>query len=158
MVLRCLVVDDDDRFLTLAREILEGGGITVAGTARAGAEALRLFADLAPDVVLVDVHLGPERGIDVARLLADAGGGAGPGNRAVVILVSVYGEEDLAGLASAGPVTAFLPKADLSAQAVRAVVAARRDGGGAAAPLGGGAGAPPGIRAFREGLRGRGEP
>ena len=59
MQLRCVIVDDDDEFLTVAQALLERGGLTVAGVAHSSAEAVQRIQALRPDVVLIDIRLGP---------------------------------------------------------------------------------------------------
>jgi DNA-binding NarL/FixJ family response regulator len=111
MTLRCVIVDDSPAFVAAARSLLERQGVTVLGTAATGAEAVRLAADLHPDVMLVDIDLGPESGFDLARRLAES---AAP----PVILISTYAEEDYADLIAGSPALGFIPKATLSAAAI----------------------------------------
>jgi len=114
VVLRCLIVDDTPAFLAAARGLLERQGVSVVGTVTTGAEALQQAAALRPDVVLVDMDLDGESGLDLARRLhRDAGGTASP-----VILISTHAVEDYADLIAAGPAVGFLPKISLSADAV----------------------------------------
>ena len=54
MRIRCLIVDDNPSFLVAARVLLERQGLTIAGVASTGAEALRQAETLRPNVVLVD--------------------------------------------------------------------------------------------------------
>jgi two-component system nitrate/nitrite response regulator NarL len=115
--LRCLIVDDSARFLAAARDALEREGMAVVGVASTGAQALRLAAELRPDVTLVDIDLGGESGLDVARALSRSAG------RTPVILISTHAEEDYAGLIADSPAIGFLPKTALSARAVRNVLA-----------------------------------
>ena len=67
--MRCLIVDDSAHFVAAARGLLEREGVAVVGVASTGADALRCFEELRPDVTLVDVHLGGESGFDVAEQL-----------------------------------------------------------------------------------------
>ena len=94
MPLRCLLVDDNDAFLETARTLLERQGVQVAGVASNIAGALRQARALRPDVVLVDIGLGEERGFELARLLAADGqdGQDGQRVRADVILISAQAE------------------------------------------------------------------
>jgi CheY-like chemotaxis protein len=118
MALRSLIVDDNARFLSAARRLLERQGIAVVGVASSGAEAVEMADELRPDVALVDIDLGAESGFDVARRLAGAGG---PG-RSPVVLISAYPEVDFAELIAASPAVGFLPKADVSATSIREVL------------------------------------
>jgi DNA-binding NarL/FixJ family response regulator len=119
MTLRCLIVDDNDVFLEAARALLEREGLTIAGVASTSAEALRTAEMLQPEVVLVDVSLGEESGLELARrLVADFDHGA------TVILISTRSETDVADLVAPSPAAGFLSKAELSADAIRSL----RDG------------------------------
>jgi DNA-binding NarL/FixJ family response regulator len=118
MAIRVLIVDDNAQFLAAARVLLEREGLTVAGVASTRAEALRQVEDLRPDVVLVDVFLGDESGLELAQRLIEDGWSKG----ATVILISTHAEDDLADLIAASRVAGFLQKAELSARAVRTIV------------------------------------
>jgi two-component system nitrate/nitrite response regulator NarL len=119
VALRCLIVDDNAAFVTAARELLEREGMVVTGVASNRAAAIALAREHRPDVALVDVDLGEECGFDVARSLA----GAHVHEAVRVVLVSAHGEPELAELIAASPAVGFLPKAALSARAVRAALA-----------------------------------
>ena len=96
-MLRCLIVDDSPRFLDAARGLLERQGISVVGVASSSAEALAFSAELRPDVTLVDIDLGGESGLELARRLhGGVGSGSGP-----VILISTHAEQDYAELIAA---------------------------------------------------------
>jgi DNA-binding NarL/FixJ family response regulator len=123
-MLRCLIVDDSPRFLDAARGLLERQGITVVGVASTSAEALARAAALRPDVTLVDVDLGGESGLELARRLHDQAGPA----RAPVILISTHAEADYAELVAASPAVGFLAKVALSAGAIRDLLAGQGDG------------------------------
>ena len=88
------------------------------GVARNGAEALEQAQALRPDVVLVDVFLGDESGFDTARRLVDDGRvGA-----VSVIMTSTRAEVDLGDLVADSRAHGFLPKLELSAQAIRRIL------------------------------------
>jgi CheY-like chemotaxis protein len=69
---RCLIADDSAAFVDAARGLLERQGIAVVGVASSGAEAVRRFIELRPDVILVDINLGAESGFDVVDQLTAA--------------------------------------------------------------------------------------
>ena len=118
MEMRCLIVDDNRSFLEAARVLLEREGLTVVGITTTAAEALRQTETLRPDVVLVDISLGQESGFDLARrLVEDCQTG-----EATVILTSTHAEEEFVELIAACPAASFLPKAELSAGAIRRIV------------------------------------
>jgi DNA-binding NarL/FixJ family response regulator len=118
-----LIVDDNRRFLEAARTLLEREGLTVAGIASTGADALRAIASLRPDVVLVDVSLGDESGFELARRMVAADNGDGG---ARVIMISTRSESDLADLIARSPAVGFVSKGDLSATAIRGILDGHR--------------------------------
>lgn len=122
MALRSLIVDDNTHFLTAARDLLEREGVEVVGVASSGAEALQLAGMLRPDVALVDIDLGDESGLDLARRLVDA-----DGERSRVVLISAYSENDFADLIAASPAVGFLSKAELSAAKIEEVLQMGQD-------------------------------
>jgi DNA-binding NarL/FixJ family response regulator len=122
-MLRCLIVDDNRRFLDAARDLLDLQGITVVGMASSGAEALRQVEELRPDVMLVDIDLGEESGFELARRLDRDVGPVPPR----MILISTHAEQDYAELIAASPAVGFLPKSALSAAAIRGLLDGRGD-------------------------------
>ena len=114
VALRCLIVDDNAEFLQAAQTLLERQGLVVAGVASNGADAVDRARELRPDVILLDIALGAESGFDVARRLAVENGFG-----AHVVLVSTHAESDFADLIAATPAAGFMPKSDLSADAIR---------------------------------------
>jgi DNA-binding NarL/FixJ family response regulator len=117
--LRCLIVDDNAYFLEAAADLLTRQGVRVAGLASASADALRMTRELRPDVVLVDIMLGDQSGIDLARRLAEADSGG-----LVIILISTHAEADFADLIQEAPVAGFVPKSELSASTIRQLAGA----------------------------------
>lgn len=119
VVRRCLIVDDNERFLAVARASLEREGLEVLGTAKTIAEALTKVNGLRPDIILVDIALGQESGFELARQIVDSH----PDLGACIVLISTRREEDFADLITASPAVGFLSKVRLSARAVRELVA-----------------------------------
>jgi DNA-binding NarL/FixJ family response regulator len=118
--LRCLIIDDSPDFLEAARRLLEREGIAIAGVASSGDEAVQLASKLRPDVTLIDIDLGVEDGFAVAhRLAASDGQPAGK-----LILISTHGEDEFADLIEGSPAIGFVPKSELSADAIRALAGA----------------------------------
>jgi DNA-binding NarL/FixJ family response regulator len=117
--LRVLIVDDSRHFLKAARAALEQDGVNVIGVASSSAEALKLAPDLGPDLILVDVDLGDESGLDLARQFAAI-------DAAPVILISAYPASELAELIAASPVLGFVSKSDLSAAAISQLLGNQR--------------------------------
>ena len=119
--MRCLLVDDNEAFVEIARRILDPSGVKVTGTASNIAEAVLRVSELRPDIVLIDITLGEENGFDLARRLAelDAPGPA-------VIMISSDTEDDYMDLMAEGHALGFLPKAELSADGIRGLLGEAR--------------------------------
>lgn len=113
--MRCVIVDDDERFIQFAQNLLQQDGVTVVGAASSRAEAVQRVEALRPDVVLIDIRVGEESGFDVARRLADNG------PPAALIMISAH-LADYAGLIAKSPVAGFVPKAELSASAIHRIL------------------------------------
>jgi DNA-binding NarL/FixJ family response regulator len=121
MAFRLLIVDDSRAFLEAARSLLEREGVDVVGIASTTAEALSREAQLRPEVALVDITLGAESGFELTRRLREND----PAGRLRVILVSTHTEADFADLIAESPAIGFLPKSELSAEAIRRVLEGR---------------------------------
>jgi DNA-binding NarL/FixJ family response regulator len=113
-----LIVDDHAVFRTSARSLLERGGLRVVGEAATGAEALALVAELRPSVVLLDIQLPDCNGFEVAERLR-----AMP-DPPHVILTSSRDSRDFGSLVARAAARGFVSKSELSAEAVRALLAA----------------------------------
>jgi DNA-binding NarL/FixJ family response regulator len=113
-----LIVDDNGSFLDAARVLLEREGLSVVGVASTGAEALRRAEELRPDVLLVDITLGRESGFELTRRLVEDG----RGKRSAVILISPHSEADFADLIAESQAIGFVPKSELSAEAIRRIL------------------------------------
>jgi DNA-binding NarL/FixJ family response regulator len=116
MSLRVLIVDDSPVFLDAARRLLERDGLSVVGAASTSATAIDATERLRPDVVLVDIMLGRESGIDLARRLVERSVGGVP---AIVILISTESEDDFSELIDASRARGFVHKTELSAAAIQ---------------------------------------
>jgi two-component system, NarL family, nitrate/nitrite response regulator NarL len=125
MPLSVVLVDDSLTFMESARTLLEQEGIRVVGTASTPEAAIECVRTAGPDVVLVDVHLGSVSGFDVARQLAPE-----PSTAPVVIMVSTAPREDIEPLLDDTPAAGFVPKVELAAAAIEAIVTSAREGAG----------------------------
>jgi response regulator of citrate/malate metabolism len=104
-VIGVLVVDDDFMVARIhARFVEQTDGFEVVGTAHTGTDALRLVAELAPDLVLLDVHLPDVGGLEVlARLRAE-------GHQTAVLMVTAERGADAVRTALHGGAMQYLVK------------------------------------------------
>ena len=118
MVVRLLIVDDNERFLAASRAILQRQGLEVIAVARSTAEGLLQAQLLRPDLVLVDIGLGADSGFELARQLASEEDTADLN----VILISTHAEDDFAELIRESPAVGFVSKWELSRFAIESVL------------------------------------
>jgi DNA-binding NarL/FixJ family response regulator len=116
---RVVVVDDHELIRSGTKQILDGAtGFTVVGEAEDREGALRVIAEVLPDVVLVDIRLPTVNGIDLAREIV-----AGfP--RAKVLILSAYDDDDYVRTALAAGVAGYLLKTTPSDELIRSIRAA----------------------------------
>ncbi|HEY0538291.1 MAG TPA: response regulator [Actinoallomurus sp.] len=125
MAVRCLIIDDDDGFLDVARALLEREQISVVGVASNSAGAIRLMAAARPDVMLIDVNLGDESGFDLVDSIIGVDSSAPP----ILILISTYTLDDYIDLPVPGA-AAFVRKSDLSGTTIRRILVDAAHGSG----------------------------
>jgi DNA-binding NarL/FixJ family response regulator len=115
MATTVLIVDDHPGFRASARKLLEAEGFEIVGEAGDGGTAVEQAATLAPDLVLLDVHLPDIDGFEVAdRVIADGA--------AAVILISSRSDGELEPRIRASGARGFVSKADLSGTNLRALL------------------------------------
>ena len=113
MTVRILIVDDHPLTRDALAALLAQGGFDVVGEAADGAEALRAVEELHPDVVLLDVQLPDIDGFDVAARLTKTNSHA-----PAVVLTSSRDGSDFGPLVAYSGARGFVPKAELSAEAL----------------------------------------
>ncbi|KQY63779.1 MULTISPECIES: response regulator [unclassified Nocardioides] len=100
-----LIVDDDFMVASIHTKFVERtDGFQVVGVAATGASALAEIERLAPELVLLDVHLPDMTGIDVLRTLR------GGGNDVGVVMVTAAREADTVRAAAANGAAHYLVK------------------------------------------------
>ncbi len=110
---RVLIVDDHGPFRSIAGQLLTADGFVVVGEAADGAAAIRVCAQLHPDIVVLDVQLPDLDGFAVAALLTTRA--AAP----VVVLVSSRSRADYGSRIVECGARGYLAKAELSGRALR---------------------------------------
>jgi DNA-binding NarL/FixJ family response regulator len=104
---RILIVDDRACFRDVARALLEFRGYDVVGEAADSGQAKAAVARLAPDGVLLDVHLGADNGFVVAAELTRSAPGL------AVLLTSADADHDYFSAAGASGACGFVHKREL---------------------------------------------
>jgi len=115
-----LIVDDNSAFRAAARQLLERSGFVVVAEAGDGVEGLRAAAEHVPGLAIVDVQLPDLDGFEVAERLRALE--AAP----EVILTSSLDGADFGALVAGSSARGFIPKAELSARAIDALLAPTR--------------------------------
>ena len=70
--IRVLLADDDERFLQSLQELIQKQPeLTVVGAAKDGLEAIELTDELAPDAVVIDLHMPLLDGVMLKTELID---------------------------------------------------------------------------------------
>jgi DNA-binding NarL/FixJ family response regulator len=77
-------VDDHDLFRTGLRNLLEERGVQIAGEAGSGEVAVRLVRELAPEVVVMDLHMPGMSGVEAIKHIASVA----PLTRVLVLTIS----------------------------------------------------------------------
>jgi response regulator NasT len=115
---RILICEDETIIRLDLRAICERAGLEVVGEARDGVEALRLAAELEPDVVVMDVQMPKLDGIEAARqLLAE--------RPVAIVVVTAFPQEELVRRAVEAGVFAYLVKPFRENDVLPAIHAAR---------------------------------
>ncbi|MCK4539230.1 MAG: response regulator, partial [Candidatus Krumholzibacteria bacterium] len=74
MEIRALIVDDEQLARDEMKYLLEDiSGLTIAGEAGGGEEAVRMVLELKPDIMFLDIQMPVMDGFQVIRALASAG-------------------------------------------------------------------------------------
>lgn len=124
-----VVVADDQTVVRDGIVMLLGllPGIEVLGSAGDGAEAVRLTAELAPDVVLMDLRMPRCDGVEATRRIR----AAHPGTD--VVALTTYGDDDSLFSALRAGARGYLTK-DAGAEEIARAIADVRSGGAGLAP------------------------
>lgn len=94
---KIMIVDDELFFRELLRDMLESEGFTIVGEAADGAEAVAKYRELRPDVVVMDIFMPGENGIDATKEIM-----AFDANARVLICSGVGYDDDIAAATNAG--------------------------------------------------------
>ena len=114
---RVLIIDDNTDFRAVARQLLERHGFAVVAEAETGIRGIERAQEHRPDLVLVDVQLPDIDGFEVAERLSQLD------IPVDVILTSSLDGTDFGALVARSSALGFVPKAELSASAIEALLA-----------------------------------
>lgn len=114
-----LIIDDNAVFRRQARAVLESDGLVVVGEAADGSSGVSETRRLHPDLVLLDIGLPDIEGFEVAQSLA------GADQPPLVILTSSRDAREYGPRLGESAAIGFVPKDELSGQAIRALLDAR---------------------------------
>lgn len=125
---RVVLADDQPLVRAALRMVItDAPDLDVVGEAGTGAEAVRLVAELAPDVVVMDIRMPGTDGIGATRQIT-----TGPGTTQVVVLTTFDEDEYVYGALRAGA-AGFLVK-DMALDDILAAVRTVASGDGLIAP------------------------
>ncbi|OMI39709.1 response regulator [Streptomyces sparsogenes] len=125
---RVLLADDQPLVRAALRMVItDAPDVEVVGEAGDGAEAVRLTAELAPDVVVMDIRMPGMDGIEATRLIT-----TGPGTARVVVLTTFDDDDYVYGALRAGA-SGFLVK-DMALDDILAAVRVVASGDALIAP------------------------
>ena len=106
-------------FRASARAMLEADGFAVIGEAGDGTSALALLRELRPEVVLLDVQLPDKTGFEICEECGESG----VLEDTSIVLVSSRDGSDYGDLIERCGASGFIPKAELTGEAVSALLA-----------------------------------
>jgi DNA-binding NarL/FixJ family response regulator len=112
-----LIVDDHAAFRAAARTLLERDGLEVVGEAADGLSAVAVAAALRPEIVLLDVQLPDIDGFAVAERIGEND------DAPAIVLTSTRNPTFFRRRLAAHPAWSFIPKTELSGEALRAAAA-----------------------------------
>ncbi|MFC5183003.1 response regulator transcription factor [Actinomadura harenae] len=118
--IRVLITDDHPVFRQGLRGLLQALGVEVVGEAESGPDAVRLAAELRPDVVVMDLHMPGGNGLEATRTITRTSPRTG------VLVLTMFQDDDSVFAAMRAGARGYLLKesgAEEIARAVRAVAA-----------------------------------
>ncbi|MEB8340594.1 response regulator transcription factor [Streptomyces endophyticus] len=122
-----LIVDDQPMQRFGFRMLLESqDDLRVAGEAGTGTEAVRLAAELAPDVVLMDIRMPGMDGIEATRRIIARAAGTGPSDGPRILILTTFDMDEYAYAGLRAGASGFLIKDALPEEllaGIRAVAA-----------------------------------
>ncbi|HYY10372.1 MAG TPA: response regulator transcription factor [Kineosporiaceae bacterium] len=134
MTIRVVLVDDQELFRAGIQVIIDAANdLEVVGSAADGVDGLRLVDELAPDVVLMDIHMPEMDGVEATRRIFAPHRGARRGGKVRVIVLTTFDLDDRAATAIRYGASGFLLK-DTTPQILQGAIRAVHAGSAVLAP------------------------
>lgn len=109
-MIRLLIVDDDLLVTTSLKTIVEASGeINVVGIGNSAAQAIRLYEELQPDILLMDIRMGESTGMEAATRILEKE------EKADILLLTTFSDDEYIIEALKIGVKGYLLKQDLEA-------------------------------------------
>ena len=107
MVKRVLIVDDSSFMRKKLRSVISAEGAEVAGEAKDGDEAVKLYRQLEPDLVTMDITMRGKDGLTACKEILSFDPDAN------IVVVSILRGEDYVKIARALGVKGFIAKGEI---------------------------------------------
>ena len=129
MAVQVLICDDQEVFRAVAREVVDTmHGFEVVGETETGEDSVVAAGRLHPDLILMDVHLPGIDGLEASRRIT------AEHPEVVVVLLSTYEPEEFGARIPGSGARAFISKATLGPDDLKAVWARAATVGGGGGP------------------------
>ena len=114
---RVILVDDQPIFQDIIRGVLQRTGrFQFVGEASDGAEAIKMYNQLRPDLVIMDVQMAPVNGFEATVRIKESN------PEALIILTSMNANSGYDRVAIESGATGFVPKKGLNAESILSLI------------------------------------
>ncbi len=111
-----LIADDEPAFRSGLRALLKSADeLALVGDAATGSEAIRIAADLQPDIILMDINMPGVNGIEATRRILNTSPHIG------VLILTMFEDDDSVFAAMRAGARGYLLKGTLKAEILRAI-------------------------------------
>lgn len=111
-----LIADDEPAFRSGLRALLKSADdLSLVGEAETGSEAIRLAAELQPDIILMDINMPGVNGIEATRRILNTSPHIG------ILILTMFEDEDSVFAAMRAGARGYLLKGTLKAEILRAI-------------------------------------
>lgn len=111
-----LIADDEPAFRSGLRALLKSVDVlALVGDAETGGEAIRLAAELQPDIILMDINMPGDNGIEATRRILHASPHIG------ILILTMFEDDDSVFAAMRAGARGYLLKGALKAEILRAI-------------------------------------